>query len=125
MNDDYPSIAELERIATAGSGRDLARERREAEEFCREIEHLDDQRALDEVETALSGWVDEQGWPLAGMESPRYRHHMDERKSAYYAWLKSPDGARTRRNMHPQLDAKMRDAFARRDREAGRSVEVR
>ena len=120
------SISELERMmASAGDGRDRARERREAEEFCREIEHLDDQRALDEVETALSGWVDEQGWPIPGMESPRYRHAVDERKSAYYEWLRSPDGERTRKRLHPDLDARMRDAFARRDAEAGRSVEER
>jgi len=120
------SLSELERIAAVGSGRDLARERREdrdAAELCDRIEEADAERACDAIEEVFRGYVDElTGYPLPGFESPRF---VDTRREEYARWIQSEAGARTRRNMHPRLDARMRDAFARRDAEAGRSVESR
>ena len=118
MSDDYPSISELERIATADRGVDYARERREdadAMRLCDELEQDAYERAADEFE--LIAHMDWRGVPIEGHESPRY---FDSRLRDYRAWLLSREGARTRKNMHPRLDAKMRDAFARRDAEAGR-----
>ena len=123
---DYLSIDALERLAAAGNGRDLARERREdadAERLCDELEAADAERACDAIEEVFRGYVDElTGYPLPGFESPRF---VDTRREEYARWIQSEAGARTRRNMHPRLDARMRDAFARRDAEAGRSVESR
>jgi hypothetical protein len=54
----------------------------------------------------LGLWKDElTGYPLPGFESPRF---VDSRKQAYYAWLTSPAGARTRANVHPAVDDEVR-----------------
>ena len=130
MNDDYPSIAELERVAAVGSGRDLERERREARDasaFADEIEELDAEAAADAVEEVLRGYENPlTGLPPAGLESPRFR---SERERQYISWIHSEAGRRTRANVHPRLHERLEreraDGFARRDAEAGRSVESR
>jgi hypothetical protein len=101
----YPSVSELERLATT-PGRDPVRERRENEEamrLCDELEELDAERAADELE--LLAHKDDFGRPLPGHESPRY---LDARQRGYREWLLSSAGDRTRRNAHPELEARLR-----------------
>ena len=123
---DSLSIDALERVASNETGIDYAREQREdrdAMKLCDALEEADAERAADEIEEVFRGYVDElSGYQLPGFESPRF---LDSRREEYARWIQSEAGARTRRNMHPRLDARMRDAFARRDAEAGRSVESR
>src|SRR5262245_45342538 len=102
------SIAELERIATAETGRDYARERRETAEtlkLCDEIEALDKEHAADAIEEVLAPWNDPlTGLPPEGMESPRFR---SQRQASYIDWIYSGGGARTRALVHPELDDRL------------------
>jgi hypothetical protein len=115
---DEMTVAELERMmASAHTGRDLARERREnaeAMKLCDELEDHDKERAADLVDEALAGWKDPlTGLPFEGMESPRFR---TAREREYMNWVGSEAGARTRAIVHPGLEERLR----RRDAEAGR-----
>ena len=109
MSDLFGSIAELERIAAADRGIDLERERREDREamaLCDELEDEDGERADDQVEEVLSGWKGGDGFPIDGFESPRF--DRSERRSAYYRWLMSEEGRRTREIVHPKLEDRIR-----------------
>jgi len=127
---DYLSLDALERVASVETGIDFARVRREdrdAAELCDWIEEVDAERAADEIEQVFAGYCDPlTRIPYEGFESPRFR---SERERQYISWIHSEAGRRTRANAHPRLHERLEreraDGFARRDREAGRSVEVR
>ena len=117
------TYAQLERMVSAETGIDYARERREnadAMRLCDELEEHDYEAAADEFE--LIAHKDWRGVPIEGHESPRY---FGPRERAYRAWLLSAEGARTRRNAHPELEGRLRRAghvdepasFAARDEE--------
>src|SRR5262245_22098158 len=102
------TIGELEQLATAETGRDYARERRENTEalrLCDELELLDKEGAADSVEDVLAFWND----PLTGLptlgESPRFR---TDRERQYMDWVTSKAGERTRQNVHPKTAERMR-----------------
>ena len=120
---DEMTIEQLERLAAADRGVDYRRLRQEnadAMRLCDQLEEHDYERAADEFE--LIAWRDWRGVPIEGHESPRY---FGPRERAYRAWLLSREGARTRRNAHPELEGRLRRAghadepasFAARDEE--------
>ena len=123
---DYLSLDALERVASVETGIDFARVRREdrdAAELCDWIEEVDAERAADEIEQVFAGYCDPlTRIPYEGFESPRF---LDSRQRAYRDWLLSREGARTRANAHPSLEARLRRAghadepasFAARDEE--------
>jgi hypothetical protein len=71
-------------------------ERDPNEEFLRELENRDMERAADRIEELSAGWVDWRGFPLPGFESPRF---LSERDREYKSWYRgsSPDAERARR----------------------------
>jgi hypothetical protein len=104
------TIAELERIAAVDNGADYRAQRQEdadAMRLCDELEEHDAERAADDLE--LLAHKDDFGRPLPGFESPRY---LDARQADYVKWLMSPAGERTRKNAHPELEARLRRAKA-------------
>jgi hypothetical protein len=78
-------------------GLDKRREKRDPdEEFLRELDRRDMERAADRVEELSAGYVDWRGFPLPGFESPRF---LSEREREYKAWYRgsSPEAKRARR----------------------------
>ena len=78
-------------------GLDKRREARDPdEEFLRELDNRDMERAADRVEELSAGWVDWRGFPLPGFESPRF---LSEREHEYKRWFRgsSPEAERARR----------------------------
>ena len=79
-------------------GLDKPREKLDAEEeFLRELDNRDMERAADRVEEACEGWRDWRGFPIPGFESPRF---VSARESEYRDWYRSRDGERTRAQGH-------------------------
>jgi hypothetical protein len=66
------------------------------EEFLRELDRRDMERAADEIEELSAGWTDWRGFPLPGFESPRF---LSAREEEYKRWYRgsSPEAERARR----------------------------
>lgn len=65
------------------------------EEFLRELDRRDMERAADRIEELSAGWVDWRGFPRPGFESPRF---LSEQEREYKRWYRgsSPEAVRAR-----------------------------